>query len=100
MKIGIDLRRIASGETGALTQWLLGTLHALFARNDPHAYVLFNTPYNYHLFPNLPAYAARRTLSTQRYYEELQDQLSYEGDFDLLLREYPWGVLDQFPFER
>jgi glycosyltransferase involved in cell wall biosynthesis len=100
MKIGIDLRRIVFGETGGLTQWLHGVLTALFARPDPHSYVLFHTVYNYHLFPNVPAGVTRRTLSTQSYYQELQDQIAFEGDFDLLLRYYPFGVLDRFPLKR
>jgi glycosyltransferase involved in cell wall biosynthesis len=100
MKIGIDLRRIVFGETGGLTQWLHGILSALFVRNDPHTYVLFHTVFNYHLFPNVPANVIRRTLSTQRYYEELQDQVTFEGDYDLLLRHYPFGVLTRFPLER
>jgi glycosyltransferase involved in cell wall biosynthesis len=100
MKIGIDLRKIAFGETGGLTQWLHGTLDALFARSDPHTYVLFHTVFNYHLFPNVPANVLRRTLSAPGYYQELQDRVAYEGDFDLILRYYPFGVLDRFPLER
>ena len=100
MKIGIDLRWIVFGETGGLTQWLHGTLDALFARTDPHTYVLFHTVFNYHLFPHLPANVVRRTLTAPRYYEELQDQVTFEGDFDLLLRYYPFGVLDRFPLDR
>jgi glycosyltransferase involved in cell wall biosynthesis len=100
MKIGVDLRRIVFGETGGLTQWLHGVLSAVFARADPHTYVLFNTVYNYHLFPDAPARVERRTLSTQCYYEELQDQVAFDGDFDLLLRYYPLGVLDRFPLDR
>ena len=100
MKIGIDLRWIVFGETGGLTQWLHGTLGALFTRNDPHTYVLFHTVFNYHLFPTVPPNVVRRTLTTHRYYDELQDQMTFEGDFDLLLRYYPFGVLDRFPLER
>ena len=100
MKIGIDLRWIVFGETGGLTQWLHGTLHALFARNDPHTYVLFHTVFNYHLFPVVPSNVIRRTLSAPSYYAELQDQVTYEGDFDLLLRYYPFGVIDRFPLNR
>jgi glycosyltransferase involved in cell wall biosynthesis len=100
MKIGIDLRRIVFGETGGLTQWLHGTLRALFARPDPHTYVLFNTVFNYHLFPDAPANVVRHTLSGQQYYTELQDRVAFEGDFDLLLRYYPFGVIDRFPLER
>jgi glycosyltransferase involved in cell wall biosynthesis len=100
MKIGIDLRRIVFGETGGLTQWLHGTLRALFARDRAHRYVLFTTVYNYHLFPDPPGNVERRTLSTARYYDELQDATGYEGDYDLLLRYYPFGVLDRFPMNR
>ncbi len=100
MKIGIDLRRIVFGETGGLTQWLHGTLGAVFARDTPHTYVLFNTVFNYHLFPEVRPNVIRRTLSAPRYYEELQDQVTYEDDFDLILRYYPFGVLTRFPLER
>src|SRR6266545_5002229 len=100
MKIGIDLRWIVFGETGGLTQWLHGTLNALFARNDPHNYVLFNTVFNYHLFPAVPANVVRRTLSAPSYYAELQDQVTYEGNFDLILRYYPFGVIDRYPLQR
>jgi glycosyltransferase involved in cell wall biosynthesis len=100
MKIGIDLRRIVFGETGGLTQWLHGTLSAVFARDRANRYVVFTTVYNYHLFPNPPGNVERRTLSTARYYDELQDATEYEGDYDLLLRHYPVGVLDRFPINR
>jgi glycosyltransferase involved in cell wall biosynthesis len=100
MKIGIDLRWIVFGETGGLTQWLHGTLTALFACRDPRTYVLFHTVFNYHLFPKVPANVSRRTLPAPRYYEELQDQVAFEGDFDLILRYYPFGVIDRFPLNR
>src|SRR5215468_7313985 len=100
MKIGIDLRKLVFGETGGLTQWLHGTLNALFARRDPHTYVLFHTVFNYHLFPNAPANVVRHTLTAPSYYAELQDRVTYEGDFDLILRYYPYGVLDRFHLNR
>jgi len=100
MKIGIDLRRIACGESDSLSRWLHGALSALFARAEAHTYVLFHTPFNYHFFSDLPTNVIRHTLSTKLYAHELQDKLTYEGDFDLLLRVYPVGVLDRFPLER
>lgn len=100
MKIGIDLRWIVYGETGGLTQWLHGTLSALFARDATNHYVLFNTVYNFHLFPHPWPNVTRHTLSTANYYDELQDRVSYEGDYDLLFRYYPFGVIERFPLNR
>ncbi len=100
MKIGIDLRRVVFGETGGLTQWLHGTLSALFARDRTHQYVVFTTAYNYHLFHNPPPNVERRTLTTTGYYDELQNDTEYEGDFDLLFRHYPIGALERFPLNR
>ncbi|MBY0457087.1 MAG: glycosyltransferase family 4 protein, partial [Gemmataceae bacterium] len=100
MKIGIDLRRIVFGETGGLTQWLHGTLDAVFARDTPHTYVLFHTVFNYHLITQSKPNIVRRTLAAPRYYDELQDQVTYEGDFDLLVRHYPEGELTRFPLNR
>lgn len=99
MKIGIDLRRVALGATDEPSRWLRDTLTALLAR-DKHTYVLFHTVFNFHLFPTAGPNVTRRTLSAPRYYDELQDQLSYEADFDLLLRASPDGVLDRLPLEK
>src|SRR4051812_42567437 len=100
MKIGIDLRWVAFGETGGLSRWLGDALNALLARADGHTYVLFHTVFNYHLFPAAGPNVLRRTLPVPRYYEELQGQVALDGDFDLLLRGRPAGRLDQFPLDR
>lgn len=100
MKIGIDLRRLAYGEAEGLTPWLHRVLIAVFARETPHSFVLFHTIFNYHLFSALPPHIIRRTIATADFTEELQNQLSYEADFDLLLRAYPNGVVERFPLER
>jgi glycosyltransferase involved in cell wall biosynthesis len=100
MKIGIDLRRVALGAADGPSRWLRNTLTALLARDTTHTYILFHTVFNFHLFPTVGPNVARRTLSAPRYYDELQDQLSYEADFDLLLRAAPDGALDRFPLEK
>jgi glycosyltransferase involved in cell wall biosynthesis len=100
MKIGIDLRWLALGEADGLMPWLRGVLSALFARETPHTFVLFHTVFNYHLFSELPPHVIRRTIATSGFADELQNQLNYDGDFDLLLRGYPDGVLERFPLKR
>ena len=100
MKIGIDLRGLVFGEPDAPTEWLQGTLATLLARSESHTYVLFHTVFNYHLFPELPPNVVRHTLPAARFYDELQDQVAYEGDFDLLLRCTPAAVLDRFPLAK
>ncbi|QJW94104.1 glycosyltransferase [Frigoriglobus tundricola] len=100
MKIGIDLRWLVFGEPDAPTEWLRSTLAALLARPEPHTYVLFHTVFNYHLFPELPPNVVRHTLPAARFYDELQDQVAFEGDFDLLLRCTPAAVLDRFPLAK
>src|SRR4051812_12354711 len=100
MKIGIDLRRVSLSATDEPLRWLRDALAALFARGTPHTYVLFHTVFNYHLFASLPPNVIRRTLSAARFADELQDRVSYESDFDLLLRVSPDGVFDRFPLGR
>ncbi len=100
MKIGIDLRRVELGETGGLTQWLRGTLNAVFERDTRNTYVLFTTIFNYHLFPESWSNVSRRTISVPRYYDELQDHVTYNDDFDLMLRCDPGGALTRFPPNR
>lgn len=97
MKIGIDLRRLARREADVLTFWLRDALLALLSRPTPHTFVLFHTVFNYHVFPALPPNVIRRTLTIPRYAEELQDQVTFEGDFDVLLRTSVDGVIDHFP---
>src|SRR5206468_10460237 len=48
----------------------------------------------------LPPNVIRRTLPAARFADELQDRVSYESDFDLLLRASPDGVFDRFPLGR
>lgn len=100
MKIGIDLRWIAFGESGGPTPWLHGPLSVLLTRDGPHTYVLFHTVFNYHLFPTVGPNVIRRTLPVPLYYQHLQDQVTFEGNFDLILRCAPDGVLDRFPLDR
>ena len=100
MKIGIDLRHVALGAADEPSRWLRDTLTALFARDASHTYVLFHTVFNYHLFPTVGPNVTRRTLSAPRFFDELQDLLSYEGDFDLLLARTPTAALDRFPLEK
>ncbi len=100
MKIAIDLRHVTRGAADEPSRWLRGALAALLAREPAHTYVLFHTVFNYHLFPGAGPNVSRRTLAAPRYDDELQDQLSYEGDFDLLLRAYPDGQLDRFPLAK
>ncbi|MBN9120027.1 MAG: glycosyltransferase [Planctomycetes bacterium] len=97
MKIAIDLRRVSLSAVDEPLRWLRDALAALLARDAPHTYVLFHTAFNYHLFPAVGTNVTRHTLSAPRFYDELQDRLGYEGDFDLLLRARPDGTLDRFP---
>ena len=41
-----------------------------------------------------------RTLTAPRYYEELQDQVAFEGDFDLILRYYRFSLWQYLKFIR
>lgn len=101
LRIGVDLRNLVFGETDGLTQWVQGTLAAAFPRDPRHTYVLFHTPFNYHLFPDPPGNVVRHTLPPHRYFDELQDRIEYEGDFDLLFRSCPdVTVLERFPLAR
>lgn len=93
MKIGIDLRHAPPGR-------LRDALAALFAHAASHTYVLFHTVFNYHSFADLPPNVTRLTLPAPRFYDELQDQLNYEGDFDFVLRASIDGTLDRFPLDK
>jgi glycosyltransferase involved in cell wall biosynthesis len=98
MKIGIDLRRLAPTDTGPAA-WVRDALGALFERDNANTYVLFHTVFNYHLFVDRPN-VSRRTLSAPRFPAELQDQVTYDGDFDLVVRTTVEDALAALPLAR
>jgi glycosyltransferase involved in cell wall biosynthesis len=100
MKIAADLRIIEHGVTGGLSQLIEGVLRSLLERDRDNEYLVFCTPANYSLldpgFPNLQ----RVSLAFPNYDQELDDQLRYRGDIDVLFRAYPGTELGGVPLER
>lgn len=99
MKIGVDLGHIAEGASGGIVPYLQGVLGALFAGWPQHEVVVFGTPGNDRLFPNLPAHVQRLTLDAGYYYPLLGVSAAALR-IDVLISGYPSEAEVEFPPSR
>ncbi|QJW99908.1 glycosyltransferase family 4 protein [Frigoriglobus tundricola] len=96
MKLGVDLGHITEGATGGLVPYLQGVLEALFVGWPQHEIVIFGSPSNEPLFPNLPPHVRRLTLDAEGYYP-LLGVCAAALDIDVLFSAYPSDAEMAFP---
>jgi len=99
MKLGVDLGHITEGATGGLVPYLQGVLEALFVGWPQHEIVVFGSPSNEPLFPNLPAHVRRLTLDAEGYYP-LLGVCAAALNLDVLFSAYPSDTDTAFPSAR
>ena len=100
MKIAVDLRVIEHGVTGGLSQLIEGVFRSLLERDQSNEYLVFCTPANYPLLEPDRSNLRRVSLPFATYDQELDDQLRYRGDIDVLFRAYPGTELGGVPLDR
>src|SRR6516164_7549746 len=96
MKIGIEMRQVALGSAGGISQLLRGVLRAMFQRYPDDEYTFYATVFNRDLLAPFPESMEVVTLPTFSYFSDVS-RMARENRMDVLLRGYPHVTPLNFP---
>ena len=96
MRIGIDLRQLALGASGGISQLVKGVCEQMFKTFPEHQFFVFATPFNRSLLDYKGNNVHYYSLPIPNFFSEL-DQVAKEENIDVLFRSYPIEDTLQFP---
>ncbi len=99
MKIGIDIRQLAIGATGGISQHVKGVCEQMFVSHPDHRFFVFCTPFNRSIFEGSFSNVVFETLPLSSYAEALDGSAELE-DLDALFRAYPTEDSLRYPLSK
>ena len=99
VRIGIDIRNVVLGQSGGISQIIIGIFETAFVSLDKYEYVVFGTIFNRQLLYTSLSNVSFFTLPLDTYYRDLDRLLELEN-IDILFRGYPIEASMVFPVSK